>query len=167
MICTCYFSAIAVTAGVHKAHACLLWAPGTILAPATCALLIFVPAISSRRPSNIRQNPHEGPATSLFVCLAPQSPIRPCFLSPLLMRMLPFAIGSDVCHIPRIYKILSAKHGSRFIHKILTQQETRQTRAQGILQCLLSGNTPQKSTVSSLPDQDDRLRRAAEYMAGR
>ncbi|KAH7030908.1 uncharacterized protein B0I36DRAFT_115814 [Microdochium trichocladiopsis] len=81
--------------------------------------------------------------------------------------MLPFAIGNDICHIPRIYKILSARHGSRFVHKILTQQETQQPRARSVLQCILAPNQDPIDPVTVGSVRNEKLRRAAEYMAGR
>ncbi|CZR69735.1 uncharacterized protein PAC_19635 [Phialocephala subalpina] len=36
---------------------------------------------------------------------------------------LPLAVGTDICSIPRIQKILTGKHGIKFIRKVLRQEE--------------------------------------------
>ncbi|KXJ92266.1 hypothetical protein Micbo1qcDRAFT_60692 [Microdochium bolleyi] len=81
--------------------------------------------------------------------------------------MLPLSIGNDICHIPRIIKILRAQHGSRFVHRILTKQETLQPRAQSVLQCILAAETKSTQTGPDAPGRKDELRKAAEYIAGR
>lgn len=95
---------------------------------------------------------------------------------------LPLGLGHDICHIPRIYKILISKRGSRFIERVLTKQERQKPRPQLILKCVLARdmkdtnlNVNQSASIArqvatdtdAVAERDPAFWKAAEYMAGR
>ncbi|KAI0484647.1 hypothetical protein GGR56DRAFT_34687 [Xylariaceae sp. FL0804] len=78
---------------------------------------------------------------------------------------MPFTIGNDICHIPRILGLLK-RAGPRFMGRILTREEIQQPRAARHLRCVLDER--------QRPPRDDggdrsspELSRAAQFMAGR
>ena len=104
------------------------------------------------------------------------------------MRKFPFALslGTDICHISRIHKILESSRGARFVQRILNDEERRHPK----IQCILN-NGPSASMGHSASDETrsrhtgiaaacekntsvptaapnlDELRLAATFMAGR
>ncbi|KAK6827955.1 hypothetical protein PG987_011296 [Apiospora arundinis] len=82
-------------------------------------------------------------------------------------------LGNDICHIPRIYRILTSCHAQRFIARVLTAEERSEPRPRALLQCI-------PSRPSSRADQSDapwatgasdnrtpNVWKAAVFMAGR
>ncbi|KAK6853306.1 hypothetical protein PG990_009585 [Apiospora arundinis] len=82
-------------------------------------------------------------------------------------------LGNDICHIPRIYRILTSCHAQRFIARVLTAEERSEPRPRALLQCI-------PSRPSSRGDQSDapwatgasdnrtpNVWKAAVFMAGR
>lgn len=74
---------------------------------------------------------------------------------------IPLGLGNDICHIPRIYKILTSARGPRFVERILTDRERQGPRPARILQCVSGGLPPVKAT------RDPAFWKAAEFVAGR
>lgn len=52
-------------------------------------------------------------------------------MSPLL------GLGTDICYIPRIYRLLASRHGPRFVARILIPAEHQEPRPRALLQCIL------------------------------
>ncbi|KAK7956126.1 holo-acyl-carrier-protein synthase [Apiospora aurea] len=81
-------------------------------------------------------------------------------------------LGNDICHIPRIYRILTSCHAHRFIARVLTAEERSEPRPQALLRCI--GSRPSRSDQSDAPwatgASDNRIPnvwKAAVFMAGR
>lgn len=106
------------------------------------------------------------------------------------MRKFPFALnlGTDICHVSRIRKILESSKGARFVQRILNDEERRHPK----IQCILKNDhspsmvQPAKSPVpmvkhhtgiaaadgkdhspSTATTSLQELRIAATFMAGR
>lgn len=71
---------------------------------------------------------------------------------------LPLGVGTDICHIPRIYKILSGPESARFIKKVMTDDERKDP-------WLLWVFRPREKTSGDL--HDTLLWKAAAFLAGR
>ncbi|KAI0183400.1 hypothetical protein EV127DRAFT_23212 [Xylaria flabelliformis] len=71
---------------------------------------------------------------------------------------LPFIIGNDICHIPRIRSIFKGRFGPQFVRRILRTEEIEHTTTARILWCIHNQNA-QSSQAS--------FDRAVEFMAGR
>jgi holo-[acyl-carrier protein] synthase len=107
-----------------------------------------------------------------------------------ILRKFPFALnlGTDICHVTRIRKILESPRGARFVQRILNDDERRHPKIQCILNNDHSPSTgqPAKSTglmgehhtaVAAVGGKDrspsttapslDELQLAATFMAGR
>lgn len=98
-----------------------------------------------------------------------------------ILRRFPFALnlGTDICHVTRVRKILESPRASRFVQRILSDEERRHPK----IQCILnkehspsSGRSAMSSVVAagvkdhspSTPAPDpDELQLAATFMAGR
>ncbi|KAI0132197.1 hypothetical protein BJ170DRAFT_235020 [Xylariales sp. AK1849] len=88
-------------------------------------------------------------------------------------------LGNDICHIPRIYKILTSKRGPRFIERVLTDLERKQQRPSTILRCVVSNATTNVGGTCEVHEhvrhhvqsdgttRDPIFWKAAEFMAGR
>ncbi|KAI2617041.1 hypothetical protein GGS26DRAFT_596649 [Hypomontagnella submonticulosa] len=79
-------------------------------------------------------------------------------------RLPSISIGTDICKINRIYRILSGAKGDRFVHRILTQEEIRAAQARNIPKSILTQDYGREKFEKS---DSSKLERAAEYIAGR
>ncbi|KAI1635157.1 hypothetical protein F4809DRAFT_465876 [Biscogniauxia mediterranea] len=76
---------------------------------------------------------------------------------------MPFTIGNDICHIPRILKILrEGAKGPRFVRRVLAPEEIEQPWTKPLLRIVLDP-APKDAAGSS----ETMLLRAAQFMAGR
>ncbi|KAH6659637.1 hypothetical protein BKA67DRAFT_21451 [Truncatella angustata] len=84
---------------------------------------------------------------------------------------IPMGLGHDICHIPRIYRILTSKRGPRFIERVLTETERRKPRPTSIFEVVFAHQgkiaSQSEGTTSSATSRDPRFWKAAEYLAGR
>ncbi|KAI0861724.1 hypothetical protein F4860DRAFT_474883 [Xylaria cubensis] len=71
---------------------------------------------------------------------------------------LPFIIGNDICHIPRVRSILKGRFGPQLVRRILRTEEIQHSTTARILRCIHNQNAQ-----SSQAGFD----RAVEFMAGR
>ncbi|KAI5865096.1 hypothetical protein GGS23DRAFT_594650 [Durotheca rogersii] len=85
-------------------------------------------------------------------------------------RLFPIGIGTDICHIPRMYKNLVADTALRFVNRILSPEELKDPVASRVLNCVF---TPYES-LQKLPSPNTNIRhrdptfwKAAEFIAGR
>ncbi|KAH8681318.1 hypothetical protein BX600DRAFT_446258 [Xylariales sp. PMI_506] len=78
-------------------------------------------------------------------------------------------LGNDICHVPRIYSILTSQRGHRFVARILTARELQVPRAKRILNCLAQGAEaePVKRSGAAAERKDPNFWKAAEFIAGR
>ncbi|KAK8080629.1 hypothetical protein PG997_008447 [Apiospora hydei] len=82
-------------------------------------------------------------------------------------------LGNDVCHIPRIYRILTSCHAQRFITRVLTAEERSEPRPQALLRCIgprPSSRFDQSDAPWATGASDNRIPnvwKAAVFMAGR
>lgn len=107
---------------------------------------------------------------------------------PRIVRPFPYPlnIGTDICHIPRIYSILNSARAARFVRRVLTEEEAarRGQRVSPIARILQNDAgiqkhgevTEERSKVKSLSDsqrshaeadRESELWEAAVFMAGR
>jgi holo-[acyl-carrier protein] synthase len=95
-----------------------------------------------------------------------------------LLRPFPFPlnIGTDICQISRVYRILASPRATRFVNRILAPEELAHHDAR--LQVLTrapsarshgktSDAVPEKDTHESLAARDPELWKCAAFMAGR
>ncbi|KAI2611974.1 4'-phosphopantetheinyl transferase superfamily [Hypoxylon sp. NC1633] len=77
-------------------------------------------------------------------------------------RIFSIGIGTDICKISRIYKVLNSPSCTRFLRRILTPQERKWPKPTKLVQYLATRPPP-------APDdpQDPNIAQAAEYVAGR
>jgi phosphopantetheinyl transferase (holo-ACP synthase) len=89
---------------------------------------------------------------------------------------IPLGLGNDICHMHRIYKILSTDKGTRFVKRILTPGECLQPRTQRIMQTVYRFSEEMLKRDNGLhSDQplpkpqprDLDMIRAAVFLAGR
>ena len=95
---------------------------------------------------------------------------------------LPFRVGTDICRIPRVYRILaSARRGPRFVRRVLTAEERREPRCRAVLGAVLDetgegeGGGAGRAAPGRVrgvpparaPTVDPGIWKAAEFMAGR
>ncbi|KAK8127529.1 hypothetical protein PG984_008637 [Apiospora sp. TS-2023a] len=84
-----------------------------------------------------------------------------------------FGLGNDICHIPRIYRILTSCHAQRFIARVLTAEERSEARHRALLQCIASrpsSRVDQTDAPWATGASDNRIPnvwKAAVFMAGR
>ncbi|KAK8052055.1 hypothetical protein PG993_003440 [Apiospora rasikravindrae] len=82
-------------------------------------------------------------------------------------------LGNDICHIPRIYRILTSCHAQRFIARVLTAEERSEPRPQALLRCISSrpsSGVDQPDAPWATGASDNRIPnvwKAAVFMAGR
>lgn len=82
-------------------------------------------------------------------------------------------LGNDICHIPRIYRILTSCHAQRFIARVLTAEERSEPRPRALLQCIpprSSSRVDQSDAPWATGASDNRIPNvwnAAVFMAGR
>ena len=91
----------------------------------------------------------------------------------------PLSIGTDICHIPRIYSILNSTRAVRFLRRILNEEELARAQSLSpiarVLQQGFTSGVPKDtgeeadSVVSKAfhDDRDSELWKAAVFMAGR
>lgn len=97
-------------------------------------------------------------------------------------RVLPFPfplrIGTDICQISRIHRILSGAQGPRFVRRVLTEEERAWPpgRDDHPLSIILSGAAPgdarereggRKPALPTEAERQSQLWKAATFMAGR
>ncbi|KAI0159760.1 hypothetical protein GGR57DRAFT_458613 [Xylariaceae sp. FL1272] len=95
--------------------------------------------------------------------------VLPGVLIPGLGR-IPYIVGNDICHIPRIKSILGdAGRGRDFIKRVLHREEITHPRTARILQFWLKGKIKgdKDSLKPSAILSEHGYNRAAEFMAGR
>ncbi|KAK7927092.1 hypothetical protein PG985_004090 [Apiospora marii] len=84
-----------------------------------------------------------------------------------------FGLGNDICHIPRVYRILTSCHAQRFIARVLTAEERSEARPRALLQCIAlrpSSQIDQSDAPWATGASDNRIPnvwKAAVFMAGR
>ncbi|KAI6382363.1 hypothetical protein MCOR25_000662 [Pyricularia grisea] len=82
-----------------------------------------------------------------------------------LRRQFPFplSLGTDICNIPRIRRILDGPQRDRFIRRVLLPEE------RGRVYNYLNTTPAQASAPAAAKNSDEELgrRKAAEFMAGR
>jgi holo-[acyl-carrier protein] synthase len=89
------------------------------------------------------------------------------------MKAFPFpmGIGTDICGISRIYRILSGASGQSFIRRVLATEEIAQIDNTSPIKTILRNSLdPQKKTppfIDSSKNQDPEIWRASTFMAGR
>ncbi len=87
---------------------------------------------------------------------------------PLLAFPCPLHVGTDICRIARIARILRSTQGPRFVRRVLTPEEL--ARAKPVVHQVL-----RRAATGSLKAQEEGLaaevsllyQRASEFMAGR
>lgn len=91
----------------------------------------------------------------------------------------PIGLGHDICHIPRIYKILISERGPRFIKRVLTPRERHQPRTVSALHGAFaqyklfkkftsdSNDPTHVSPNADVTRRDPTFWKAAQYVAGR
>jgi holo-[acyl-carrier protein] synthase len=90
----------------------------------------------------------------------------------------PLRVGTDICQISRIYRLLAGPRGPRFIRRVLTVDELEQKTPSEVLQLVsqlqdnkhISSNDGQairNLTASLCSKNDSPLLKAASFMAGR
>ncbi|KAF8850059.1 hypothetical protein BDZ45DRAFT_603418, partial [Acephala macrosclerotiorum] len=84
----------------------------------------------------------------------------------------PLAVGTDICSIPRIRKILAGKHGIGFIRKVLRQEERVENKntmhvVEGKLSDEEVAKYLQRQIDKSENEAKESLREVATFMAGR
>lgn len=80
---------------------------------------------------------------------------------------LPLSIGTDICQISRISRILEGRLASRFVQRVLVPAERRREPLRTVLAAAAptpSATEPRKPASQVSRDQ---LLRAAQYLAGR
>ncbi|KAI1269021.1 hypothetical protein F5Y18DRAFT_174533 [Xylariaceae sp. FL1019] len=81
---------------------------------------------------------------------------------------LPHFVGNDICHIPRIKRMLDDySYGRRFIKRILNKEEIRNPRTANILGHWLVEPMPHPAPAPSASLTEHGYNRAVEFMAGR
>ncbi|KAI0599423.1 hypothetical protein F4775DRAFT_125542 [Biscogniauxia sp. FL1348] len=91
---------------------------------------------------------------------------------------MPFTIGNDICHIPRILKILQEEgKGLKFVRRILAPDEIEQPWTKPLLRIILEPTskdtrteTPRDAEVvdtQAAAGSSSEMLRAARFMAGR
>jgi holo-[acyl-carrier protein] synthase len=79
----------------------------------------------------------------------------------------PLRIGTDICQVSRIYRILRSPRGPRFVRRVLTEEEISRPDQDPISILLRAAElqeTPQGKKPAVPPSE---LRKAAVFMAGR
>ena len=107
-----------------------------------------------------------------------------------ILRKFPFALnlGTDICHVTRIRKILESPRGARFVQRILNDDERRHPKIQCILNSDHSSSVGQSAKSAGMMGEYhtavaaaggrnhgpptaapnlDELQLAATFMAGR
>ena len=103
-----------------------------------------------------------------------------------ILRRFPFALnlGTDICHVVRVRKILESSRGARFVQKILNDEERSHPKIQCILKNDLALSMTQSAkshglntgvaaaheknfSASRATPNPDELQLAATFMAGR
>ncbi|KAI1499310.1 hypothetical protein F5X99DRAFT_390525 [Biscogniauxia marginata] len=76
--------------------------------------------------------------------------------------LMPFRIGNDICHVPRIVRVLKQQvKGPQFIQHILSPEELENPRTKSLLKCVLDPSPkPPKAEKYGISN-------AARFMAGR
>ncbi|KAI3399695.1 hypothetical protein diail_6044 [Diaporthe ilicicola] len=71
-----------------------------------------------------------------------------------ILRKFPFALGlgTDICHVIRIRKILESSRGARFVQRILNAKE----RGHPKIRCILS-DLPYRGTAKVLTNPDQPM----------
>lgn len=92
-------------------------------------------------------------------------------MRPLRAFPLPINVGTDICQISRIYRILEGPRAARFVDRILGPHE-RATAASRLLPLRTGGNrsslaSSSVSTARSGGPRDDELWKTAAFIAGR
>ncbi|KAI5917135.1 hypothetical protein F4810DRAFT_697776 [Camillea tinctor] len=78
---------------------------------------------------------------------------------------VPFTVGNDICHIPRILKILRGERtGPRFVKRILAPEEMEQPWTKPLISIILS---PASGDAEPAALRESEMWRAARFMAGR
>src|SRR5262245_10554405 len=85
---------------------------------------------------------------------------------------LPLAIGTDICQISRIYRILAGPRGPRFVSRVLSVEEQAVPVGRSTLLGLLKARSSLRRTAHDAPVRaadagDPALLKAATFMAGR
>ncbi|KAI2781848.1 hypothetical protein F4815DRAFT_464475 [Daldinia loculata] len=89
------------------------------------------------------------------------------------LRKFPFSfgVGTDICQISRIYKIIAQKKGSNFIHRVLTKDEINSVRgASHVLEPIYSRRHLPESDLfpnGNIEEEIPAVATAARFMAGR
>ncbi|KAI0110125.1 hypothetical protein F4814DRAFT_425879 [Daldinia grandis] len=89
------------------------------------------------------------------------------------LRKFPFSfgVGTDICQISRIYKIIAQQKGSNFIHRVLTKDEINSVRgASHILEPIYSRQRLPESELfpnGNAEEEIPAIATAARFMAGR
>ncbi|XXG98112.1 transcription factor, contains a PHD finger motif [Hypoxylon texense] len=89
----------------------------------------------------------------------------------MLSRALPpISVGIDICRISRIYKNLTSPLATKFVTRILAPEELETPFTRGILKCVFTpSRSPPPQHFEDAMDlrKDPRMKKAAEFMAGR
>ncbi|POS81145.1 hypothetical protein DHEL01_v200468 [Diaporthe helianthi] len=95
-----------------------------------------------------------------------------------ILRRFPFPLnlGTDVCHVTRVRKILESPRASRFVQRVLNDEERGHPKIQCILKKEHSSNLGRSAAMapgvkdlspSTVTSNLDELQLAATFMAGR
>ncbi|KAI1774925.1 hypothetical protein F4818DRAFT_55752 [Hypoxylon cercidicola] len=84
----------------------------------------------------------------------------------MLGRLPPMGIGIDICRISRVYKNLTNPMGPKLVRRILSPEEQTVPYTLNILKCVFTPPQNLQSQDSKDP-KDPRMRKAAEFLAGR
>lgn len=94
-----------------------------------------------------------------------------CTMASLRKFPFSFGVGTDICQISRIYKIIAQKKGSNFIHRVLTKDEINSVRgASHVLEPIYSRRHLPESDLfpnGNIEEEIPAVATAARFMAGR
>jgi holo-[acyl-carrier protein] synthase len=97
------------------------------------------------------------PQQRLGLDLAHMGPLRPF--------PFPFNVGTDICQISRIHKILVSPRAQRFVRRVLAPEEQQARTTFGLH--APDGHQQTQSLSAGLSGRDQELWKMASFIAGR
>ncbi|KAF6820211.1 holo-acyl-carrier-protein synthase [Colletotrichum sojae] len=79
----------------------------------------------------------------------------------------PFNVGTDICQVSRIYRLLASDRGSRFIQRVFTQDERALVPADSVTGAQQQTASIQNGDFEALKKTNPTLWKRATFVAGR